>query len=134
MSLRDALSRFLRGRAESQRSSDDTNDSRQSATALDNLAHDVDSGDDADLVALIERLEGYYVPETDEFVPTAVAVEIIEGFEGDDPRDLVRALGDAAPTSGEQSGNQSTGDQASGDQASGDQAKNERTTAGGASA
>jgi len=31
--------------------------------------------------------------------PTAVAVEIIEGFEGDDAKELVRALADAAPAS-----------------------------------
>ena len=105
MALRDAFSRFLR-KAESRRSNGDESDSSR-ATALDNLANDVDAGDDTELVVLVERLQGYYVPETDEFVPTAVAVEIIEGFEGDDARELVRALGDAAPASpgaGQQSG------------------------------
>jgi hypothetical protein len=106
MALRDALSRFLRGRAEEQRSSGGGDS--QSATSLDNLANDIDVGDDPELVVLVERLEGFYVPESDEFVPTAVAVEIIEGFDGDDPRDLVRALGDAAPDSGEQRGDQAT--------------------------
>ena len=60
------------------------------ATALDNVADDIDSDDDPELVVLVERLEGYYVPETDEFVPTAVAIEIIESFEGDDATELVR--------------------------------------------
>jgi hypothetical protein len=96
MALKDAFSRFLRGRAESQRNSDgDTSDGTPSTT-LDRLADEVDSEDDPELVILVERLEGFYDPETDEFVPTAAAVEVIEGFEGDDPRDLVKALGDSA--------------------------------------
>ena len=111
MALRDAFSRFLRGKAESRRSSDDDRDSSR-ATALDNLANDVDAGDDAELVVLVERLQGYYVPETDEFVPTAVALEIIEGFGGDDARELVRTLGDAAPASEAQGSSQGTADQA----------------------
>jgi hypothetical protein len=112
MALRDALARFLRGKAESQRSSGDSGDSSQS-TNLDTLANDIASDDDPDLVVLVERLEGFYDPVADEFVPTDVAVEIIEGFEGDDPKVLVRALGDAAPDaaegSGEQGGSSSTG-------------------------
>ena len=98
MALRDAFSRFLRGKTQSRSSTGDESDSNR-ATALDNVADDIDAGDDAELVVLVERLQGYYVPETDEFVPTAVAVEIIEGFEGDDAKELVRALGDAAPPS-----------------------------------
>ena len=98
MALRDAFSRFLH-KDGSRRSSDDESDSSQ-ATALDNLANDIDAGEDPELLVLVERLEGYYVPETDEFVPTEVAVEIIEGFEGDDGRELVLALADAAPASG----------------------------------
>jgi hypothetical protein len=94
MALRDAFSRFLRRKAQAQRSTDDKGDN-SGATALDNTADAVDAGD-PDLVVLVERLEGFYVPETDEFVPTAVAVDLIEGFEGDDPKVLVRALGDAA--------------------------------------
>jgi hypothetical protein len=101
MALRDAFARFLRGKAESKRSSGDPGDSSKS-TDLDNLANDVDSDDDPDLVVLVERLEGFYDPVADEFVPTDVAVEIIEGFEGDDPKVLVRTLGDAADGSGEQ--------------------------------
>jgi hypothetical protein len=98
MALKDAFSRFLRGRAESQRdSNDDTSGGTPSATALDRLANEVDLDADPELVILVERLEGFYDPETDEFVPTAAAVEVIEGFEGDDPRDLVKALGDNAP-------------------------------------
>lgn len=97
MALKDAFSRFLRGRAESQRNSnDDTSDGTSSTTTLDRLADEVDSEDDPELVILVERLEGFYDPDTDEFVPTAAAVEVIEGFEGDDPRDLVKALGDSA--------------------------------------
>jgi hypothetical protein len=111
MALRDAFSRFLRGKAESRRSSGDDRDSSR-ATALDNLANDVDAGDDTELVVLIERLEGYYVPETDEFVPTAVAVEIIEDFDGDDARELVRTLADSAPASEAQDSSQGTTDQA----------------------
>jgi hypothetical protein len=111
MAVRDAFSRFLRGKAESRRSSGDESDSGQ-ATALDNVADDVDAGDDPELVVLVERLQGYYVPETDEFVPTAVAVEIIEGFEGDDAKELVRTLGDAAPASEGQDSSQGTADQA----------------------
>jgi hypothetical protein len=111
MALRDAFSRFLRGKAESRRSSGDESDSSR-ATALDNLANDIDAGDDTELVVLVERLQGYYVPETDEFVPTAVAVEIIEGFEGDDATELVRTLGDTAPTSEAQDSSQGTADQA----------------------
>jgi hypothetical protein len=99
MALRDAFSRFLRGKAESRRSTKDESDSSR-ATALDTVADDVDAGEDPELVVLVERLQGYYVPETDEFVPTAVAVEVIEGFEGDDSKELVRALGDAAGESG----------------------------------
>jgi hypothetical protein len=98
MSLRDAFSRFLRGKADSRRSTGDESDSSR-ATALVDVADEIDAGVDADLVVLVERLQGYYMPETDEFVPTAVAVEIIEGFEGGDATELVRALGDAAPTS-----------------------------------
>jgi hypothetical protein len=113
MALRDAFSRFLRGKAESRRSSGDESDSSR-ATALDNLANDIDAGDDTELVVLVERLQGYYVPETDEFVPTAVAVEIIEGFEGDDATELVRTLGDTAPTSEAQDSSQDTADQATG--------------------
>jgi hypothetical protein len=124
MALRDAFSRFLRGQAESQRGSDDSGDS-QSATALDNLASNVDSGEDPDLVVLVERLEGFYDPDTDEFVPTGVAVEIIEGFEGDNPTELVRALGDAAPTSDEQDGSTDAGDRAISDQGSSGGAKAE---------
>ena len=101
MALRDAFTRFLRRKAESQRSSGDSGDSSRSSN-LDNLANDVDSDDDPDLVVLVERLEGFYDPEADEFVPTDVAVEIIEGFEGDDPKVLVKTLGDAAQGSGEQ--------------------------------
>jgi hypothetical protein len=112
MALRDAFSRFLRGKAESQRSSGDSGDSSKSTT-LDNLANDVDS-DDPDLVFLVERLEGFYDPDADEFVPTGVAVEIIEEFEGDDPRVLVRTLGDAAQGSGEQGSSSGTGREASG--------------------
>ncbi len=98
MALKDAFSRFLRGRAESQRNSnDDTSGDAASATALDSLASEVESTADPELVILVERLEGFYNPETDEFVPTAAAVEVIEGFEGDDPSDLVKALGDNAP-------------------------------------
>ena len=98
MALKDAFSRFLRGRAESQRNStDDTSGGTASATALDSLASEVESGSDPELVVLVERLEGFYNPETDEFVPTAAAVEVIEGFEGDDPKDMVKALGDNAP-------------------------------------
>jgi hypothetical protein len=110
MALRDAFSRFLRGKAESRRSTDDESDSSR-ATALDNVADDVDGGDDPELVILVERLQGYYLPETDEFVPTDVAVEIIEGFEGDDSKELVRALGDAAPASEGQDSSQGTTDQ-----------------------
>lgn len=98
MALRDAFSRFLR-KAGSRRSSGDESDSSRT-TALDNLADDIDAGDDPELLVLVERLQGYYTPETDEFVPTEVAVEIIEGFEGDDARELVRAVGDAAPARG----------------------------------
>jgi hypothetical protein len=86
------------GKTESQRSTGDESDG-SGATALNNVADDIDAGDDAELVVLVERLQGYYVPETDEFVPTAVAVEIIEGFEGDDAKELVRRLGDAATPS-----------------------------------
>lgn len=107
MALRDAFSRFLRGKAESRRSTGDESDSSQ-ATALDSVADDIDATDDPELVVLIERLEGYYVPETDEFVPTAVAIEIIEDFEGDDSTELVRALGDAAPGSEGQDSSQGT--------------------------
>jgi hypothetical protein len=113
MALRDAFSRFLRGKAESQRSGGDSGDS-SSSTTLDNLANDVASGDDPDLVVLVERLEGFYDPEADEFVPTDVAVEIIEGFEGDDPKVLVRSLGDAAQGSGEQGSSSGTGGDTSG--------------------
>ncbi len=113
MALRDAFSRFLRGKAESQRGSGDSGDSSTSTT-LDDLAKDVDSDDDPDLVVLVERLEGFYDPDADEFVPTDVAVEIIEGFEGDDPTVLVRTLGDAAPGSGEHASSSGTGRQASG--------------------
>ena len=95
MALRDAFSRFLRGKAESKRSSSDSGDSSKS-TNLDNLANAVDSDDDPDLVVLVERLEGFYDPEADEFVPTGVAVDIIEGYEGDDPKVLVRSLSEAA--------------------------------------
>ena len=108
MALRDAFSRFLRGRAESRRTTDDDTDGSR-ATALDDVADDIDSDDDAELVVLVERLQGYYVPETDEFVPTAVAVEIIEGFDGDDTKDLVRALGDAAQAGEDQDSSQGTG-------------------------
>jgi hypothetical protein len=109
MAIRDAFSRFLRGKAESQRSSGDSDDNSKSTT-LDNLANDVDSDDDPDLVVLVERLEGFYDPEADEFVPTDVAVAIIEGFEGDDPKVLVRTLGDAAAQeSGEQGSSSGTG-------------------------
>jgi hypothetical protein len=111
MALRDAFTRFLRGKAESRRSSGDESDSSR-ATALDNLAKDIDAGDDTELIVLLERLQGYYVPETDEFVPTAVAVEIIEGFEGDDAGELVRALGDAAPASEAQDRSQGAADRA----------------------
>jgi hypothetical protein len=105
MALKDAFSRFLRGRAESKRNSDDdTSGGTASATALDSLASDVESGADPDLVILVERLEGFYDPETDEFVPTAAAVDVIEGFEGDDPRDLVKALGDSAPALADKGG------------------------------
>lgn len=107
MALRDAFSRFLRGKAESQRSAGDDSDSRRSA-ALDRVAAEVDAGDDAELVILVERLQGYYVPETDEFVPTAVAVEVIEGFDGDDAKELVGALADAAPASEGQDSSQGT--------------------------
>lgn len=109
MALRDAFSRFLRGKAESRRSTGDESDSSR-ASALDNVADDIEASDDAELVVLVERLQGYYVPETDEFVPTAVAVEIIEGFEGDDSKELVRTLGDAAGERGQDS--QGTTDQA----------------------
>lgn len=108
MALRDAFARFLRGKAESQRSSGDSGDSSTS-TNLDDLANDVATNDDPDLVVLIERLEGFYDPEADEFVPTDVAVEIIEGYEGDDPKVLVRTLGDAAQGSGGQGSSSSTG-------------------------
>jgi len=97
MALKDAFSRFLRGRAESQRDTNDDTSGTPSATELDSLAGEVESAADPELVILVERLEGFYDPEADEFVPTAAAVEVIEGFEGDDPRDLVRALGDNAP-------------------------------------
>jgi hypothetical protein len=113
MALRDAFSRFLQGKAESQRSSGDPGDSSKSTT-LDNLATDVDSDDDPDLVVLVERLEGFYDPDSDEFVPSDVAVAIIEGFEGDDPKVLVRTLGDAAQGSGEQGSSSGTGREASG--------------------
>jgi len=113
MALRDAFSRFLRGKAESQRSSGDSGDSSKS-TNLDNLANDVDSDNDPDLVVLVERLEGFYDPDADEFVPTDIAVEIIEGFEGDDPKVLVRTLGDAAGGSGKQGSSSGTGGKASG--------------------
>ncbi len=113
MALRDAFSRFLRGKAESQRSSGDEGDSSKS-TNLDDLANDVDSDNDPDLVVLVERLEGFYDPDADEFVPTDVAVEIIEGFEGDDPKVLVRTLGDAAWGSGKQGSSSGTGGKASG--------------------
>ncbi|HEY0470700.1 MAG TPA: hypothetical protein VGD34_03525 [Kribbella sp.] len=96
MALRDAFSKFLRGKAESQRDKDDKGGSDR-ANALDNTANAVEAGEDPDLVVLVERLEGFYVPERDEFVPTAVAVDIVEGFAGDDPKVLVRSLGDAAP-------------------------------------
>lgn len=111
MALRDAFSRFLRGAAESRRSTGDESDDGR-ATALDNVADDIDSDDDPELVVLIERLEGYYVPETDEFVPTAVAVEIIEGFEGDDATELVQTLADAAPASEGQGSSQGSADRA----------------------
>jgi hypothetical protein len=102
MALRDAFSRFLRGRAESQRSGGESGDSSSSGTGLDRVADEVDSGDDPDLVAIVETLEGYYDPDTDEFIPTAAAVEIIEGFEeDDDSKDMVRALADSAPASGD---------------------------------
>ena len=84
------------------------------STNLDNLANDVASDDDPDLVVLVERLEGFYDPEADEFVPTEVAVEIIEGFNGDDPKVLVKTLGDAAQASGEQDSSSGTGGEASG--------------------
>jgi hypothetical protein len=113
MALRDAFARFLRGKAESQRSSGDSGDSSKSTT-LDNLANDIDSDDVPDLVVLVERLEGFYDPVADEFVPTDVAVEIIEGFEGDDPKVLVRELGDAAQGSGEQDSSSGTGRETSG--------------------
>jgi hypothetical protein len=113
MALRDAFSRFLRGKAESQRGSGDSGNSSKS-TNLDNLADDVASDDDPDLVVLVERLEGFYDPEADEFVPTDLAVEIIEGFEGDDPKVLVRKLGDASQGSGEQGSSSSKGGETSG--------------------
>jgi hypothetical protein len=65
-------------------------------------------------MVLVERLEGFYDPQADEFVPTDVAVEIIEGFEGDDPKVLVRTLDDAAQGSGEQGSSSGTGGEASG--------------------
>jgi len=105
MALRDAFSRFLRKRAESRRDGDDGG---QSSTALTNAADQVESGDDPDLVVLVERLEGYYLPDKDEFVPTGAAVEIIEGYAGDDPKVLVRQLGDAAPPAGELGDQQNT--------------------------
>ncbi|MDX6248610.1 MAG: hypothetical protein QOF10_1970 [Kribbellaceae bacterium] len=95
MALRDAFSRFLRGKAESRRDKEGKGSS-DGSTALDKTADAVDAGEDPDLVVLVERLEGFYVPDRDEFVPTGVAVEIIEGFEDEDPKVLVRALGDAA--------------------------------------
>ncbi len=113
MALRDAFSRFLRGKAESQRSSGDSGDSSNS-TNLDHVANDVDSEEDPDLVVLVERLEGFYDPEADEFVPTDVAVQIIEGFEGDDPKVLVRTLGDAAQGSQQQGSSTGTGGEARG--------------------
>jgi hypothetical protein len=113
MALRDAFSRFLRGKADSQRSSGDPDDISKSTT-LDSLANDVDSDDDPDLVVLVERLEGFYDPEADEFVPTDVAVGIIEGFEGDDPKVLVGTLGDAAPASGGRGSSSGTGGEAGG--------------------
>ena len=64
MALRDAFSRFLRGRAEAQRGNGDGGGDDRSATALASLADDIESGDDADLVALVERVEGFYDPET----------------------------------------------------------------------
>jgi hypothetical protein len=113
MALRDAFSRFLRGKAESHRRSGDSGDSSKS-TDLDNLANDVASDEDPDLVVLVERLEGFYDPEADEFVPTDVAVQIIEGFDGDDPKVMVRKLGDAAQGSGEQGSSPGTGGKATG--------------------
>jgi hypothetical protein len=65
-------------------------------------------------MALRDAFEGFYDPEADEFVPTDVAVEIIERFEGDDPKVLVRTLGDAAQGSGEQGSSSGTGGEASG--------------------
>jgi hypothetical protein len=113
MALRDAFSRFLRGKAQSKRDSDDTGGSGP-GTVLNDLADNVESGDDPELVVLVERLEGFYDPDTDEFIPTGVALEIIEGFDDADPKELVRQLGDAAPASDEASGTQTTGDQATG--------------------
>lgn len=105
MALKDAFSRFLRGKAESQRNSnDDTSGDTSSATTLDRLASDVDSDTDPELVILVERLEGFYDVETDEFVPTAAAVEVIEEFEGDDPRELVKVLADNAPAPSDEKG------------------------------
>ena len=114
MALRDAFARFLRNKAESQRSSSDDSDDSSKSTNLDNLANDVASDDDPDLVVLVERLEAFYDPVTDEFVPTEVAVEIIEGFDGDDPKVLVTTLGDAAEDNGAQGSSSDTPGEASG--------------------
>jgi hypothetical protein len=106
MALRDALSRFLRDKASAKRNAPESGSETQdgSSTALDNLASDVDSGDDPELVLLVERLEGFYDPDRDEFVPTSAAVEVIEAFGtdgNDDSRQMLRDLGDTAPAAGE---------------------------------
>jgi hypothetical protein len=108
MALREAFSKFLRGKAESKRAGQGEGGAGgddRSATALENLATNVESGDDPDLVVLVERLEGFYLPDRDEFVPTEVAVEVIEGFgdEGnDDPKAMLQQLADVAPGGGDQ--------------------------------
>jgi hypothetical protein len=114
MALRDAFSRFLRGEADSQRGKDDSGggDGKDRSTALNNTADAVDADNDPDMVVLVERLEGFYVPETDEFVPTGGAVQIIEGFEGDDPKVLVQALGDSASGDQGSTANQGAGNEA----------------------
>jgi hypothetical protein len=100
------------GKAESQRSSGDSGDSSKS-TNLDNRERrrfGRPPGPDGSRRTSRRLLR----PEADEFVPTDVAVEIIEGFEGDDPKVLVRTLGDAAQGSGEQGSSSGTGGEASG--------------------
>jgi hypothetical protein len=103
MALKDALSRFLRDKAGSKRSGGGGTQDAATATAFDNAADTVESADDPETVLVLERLEGFYLPDKDEFVPTGGAVEIVEGFGAsgnDDANAFLRELADAAPAGG----------------------------------